>query len=100
MFRRKKLLEEKLFELEKKVFALETQTKTLQNELSLHQRRSIEQAKDFESKILKLKTHAMALEEKIATGDGPAKESQSEEKNIPMAQIMDEWLNGERKGKS
>lgn len=74
---------------EKKIEALKEQCDRLE-------RRCIEQAKDFENQLKAIKELIFELEKKVNENVKPVT-GKSAEPGVPLSQVMDEWLNGERK---
>ena len=69
---------------------------TLQEQYDCLERQCIEQAKDFENQLKAIKELIAELEKNIVENARPAK-GKNEEQEVPLSQIMDEWLNGEKK---
>lgn len=109
MFGRRKIkeLEDKVLELDAKLSIVEGLLEVSRGVIDKNQRRCVEQAKDFDEKLIVLNRKIAELEEKAKQSYDELNEKaratdkdRDSEKAVPMSQVMDEWLNGKKAGEN
>lgn len=91
-------LEKRAANAERELAGQAEKIKLMQERCERLERRSVTQARDFESKLVELKSALAKFEEIHGKEIGKSRLKEQEDEAATVAQVMDEWLNGKKEG--